>query len=129
MKQNYDLYNSSISAGITTTLDGIEKKYFLGDSKKISQDLPNGELVDPYNIVFHSKILKDNQGRKFRIKGKCDALIRFSDGSSGIIDFKTSKFPADMFVIPSIDLMAGEVVRLAQGKATEKKVYSQDPIS
>lgn len=92
LKQNYDLYNSSISAGITTTLDGIEKKYFLGDSKKISQDLPNGELVDPYNIVFHSKILKDNQGRKFRIKGKCDALIRFSDGSSGIIDFKTSKF-------------------------------------
>lgn len=34
-----------------------------------------------------------------------------------------------MFVIPSIDLMAGEVVRLAQGKATEKKVYSQDPMA
>jgi phosphoribosylformimino-5-aminoimidazole carboxamide ribotide isomerase len=33
-----------------------------------------------------------------------------------------------MFVIPSIDLMAGEVVRLAQGKATEKKVYSKDPM-
>jgi len=31
-----------------------------------------------------------------------------------------------MFVIPSIDLMAGEVVRLAQGKATEKKVYSKE---
>lgn len=34
-----------------------------------------------------------------------------------------------MFVIPSIDLMAGEVVRLAQGKATEKKVYSKDPMA
>ncbi|NBS13619.1 MAG: 1-(5-phosphoribosyl)-5-[(5-phosphoribosylamino)methylideneamino] imidazole-4-carboxamide isomerase, partial [Verrucomicrobia bacterium] len=34
-----------------------------------------------------------------------------------------------MFVIPSIDLMAGEVVRLAQGKATEKKVYSNDPMA
>ena len=34
-----------------------------------------------------------------------------------------------MFVIPSIDLMAGEVVRLAQGKATEKKVYSRDPMA
>ena len=34
-----------------------------------------------------------------------------------------------MFVIPSIDPMAGEVVRLAQGKATEKKVYSQDPMA
>jgi hypothetical protein len=92
LKQNYELYNSSISAGITSTLDGIEKKHFLGDPKKISQDLPNGEVIDPYNIVFHSKILKDNEGRKFRLKGKCDALIKFSDGSSGIIDFKTSKF-------------------------------------
>ena len=34
-----------------------------------------------------------------------------------------------MFVIPSIDLMSGEVVRLAQGKATEKKVYSKDPMA
>ena len=34
-----------------------------------------------------------------------------------------------MFVIPSIDLMAGEVVRLAQGRATEKKVYSKDPMA
>ena len=34
-----------------------------------------------------------------------------------------------MFVIPSTDLMAGEVVRLAQGKATEKKVYSKDPMA
>ena len=34
-----------------------------------------------------------------------------------------------MFILPSIDLMAGEVVRLAQGKATEKKVYSRDPMA
>ena len=31
MKQNYGLFNKSISAGITQTLDGIEKNYFLGD--------------------------------------------------------------------------------------------------
>ena len=37
--QNYELYNRSISAGITTTLDGIEKEYFLGDCKKINKDL------------------------------------------------------------------------------------------
>jgi hypothetical protein len=92
LKKNYELYNSGVSAGVTTTLDGIEKKYFLGDCKKISQDLPEGEVFDPYNIYFHSKLLRDNKNREFRIKGKCDALIKFLDKSSGIIDFKTSKF-------------------------------------
>lgn len=92
LKKNWELYNSGVSAGITTTLDGIEKTYFLGDTKKISQELPEGEVIDPFNIYFHSKLLKDNKGREFRIKGKCDALIKFLDKSSGIIDFKTSKF-------------------------------------
>jgi len=92
LKKNYELYNSGVSAGVTTTLDGIEKKYFLGNCKKISQDLPEGEVCDPYNIYFHSKLLRDNKNREFRIKGKCDALIKFLDESSGIVDFKTSKF-------------------------------------
>ena len=29
MRQNHELYNSSISAGITQTLDGIQKNIFL----------------------------------------------------------------------------------------------------
>ena len=29
MRQNFNLYNDTISAGITQTLDGIEKDYFL----------------------------------------------------------------------------------------------------
>ena len=57
MKQNYDLYNSSISAGITQTLDGIQKKYFLGDSTKIDKKLKDGETIDPYNVTFFSKLL------------------------------------------------------------------------
>lgn len=32
-----------------------------------------------------------------------------------------------MLLFPAIDLMSGEVVRLRQGKANEKTVYSQDP--
>ena len=52
--QNYELYNKSISAGITTTLDGIEKEYFLGDCKKIDKNLPKGETIDPYNNSFFS---------------------------------------------------------------------------
>ena len=32
-----------------------------------------------------------------------------------------------MILLPAIDLMSGEVVRLRQGKADQKTVYSQDP--
>ena len=92
MKQNHDLYNSSISAGITQTLDGIEKNYFLGDSSKIDKKLKGGITIDPYNVSFFSKLLFDNKKRPFRIKGKGDAIIKFKDGTCGIIDYKTSKF-------------------------------------
>lgn len=92
LKQNFDLSNETISAGITSTLDGIEKDYFLGSSKKIDESLDNGETIDPYNVTFYSKTLFDNKKRPFRIKGKGDAIVKFEDGSCGIIDYKTSKF-------------------------------------
>ena len=90
--KNFNLYPKKISAGVTQTLDSIEKEYFLGDVKKIDKGIENGETIDPFNISFFSKILKDNKGRSFRIKGKGDAIIKFEDGTSGIIDYKTSKF-------------------------------------
>ena len=92
MKQNYNLQNSSISAGITGTLDGIEKNFFLGDSNKIDESLKPGQVIDPLNEYFYSKVLYDNKERPFRLMGKGDAIIKFDDGSCGIIDYKTSKF-------------------------------------
>ena len=94
LKHNYGLEDRGISAGITGELDSIEKQYFLGSAKKISSKIPEGEVIDAdhLNMSFQSKILKDNKGRNFRIKGKGDALIRFKDKSHGIIDYKTSKF-------------------------------------
>lgn len=34
-----------------------------------------------------------------------------------------------MLILPAIDLMDGQVVRLRQGKASEKTVYSDDPVA
>ena len=34
-----------------------------------------------------------------------------------------------MILLPAIDLMGGEVVRLRRGLATEKVVYSSDPVA
>jgi len=42
--------------------------------------------------------------------------------------FTISPFiPRPMILLPAIDLMSGEVVRLRQGKADQKTVYSKDP--
>ena len=90
--KNYNLHPDRISAGITQTLDGMQKDYFLGDATKIDKKLKNGNVIDPYNISFYSKILYDNKNRPFRLKGKGDAIINFNDNTAGIIDYKTSKF-------------------------------------
>ena len=90
--KNFNLYPDRISAGITQTLDGMQKDYFLGDASKIDNKLRDGTVIDPYNISFYSKILYDNKKRPFRFKGKGDAIINFKDGTAGIIDYKTSKF-------------------------------------
>ena len=94
LKHNFALEDRGVSAGITGELDSIEKQYFLGSTKKISKDIPEGEVIDAdhLNMSFQSKILTDNKGRSFRISGKGDALIKFKDNSHGIIDYKTSKF-------------------------------------
>ena len=94
LKHNFALEDRGVSAGITGELDSIEKQYFLGSTKKISKNIPEGEVIDAdhLNMSFQSKILTDNKGRSFRISGKGDALIKFKDNSHGIIDYKTSKF-------------------------------------
>ena len=92
LKHHFDLENRGVPVGVTQTLDGMEKDFFLGDAKKIDKSLNHGEVIDPFNISFFSKVLEDNKKRPFRLKGKGDAIIKFKDGSCGIIDYKTSKF-------------------------------------
>jgi|TARA_Y100000310_G_C20471778_1_gene710430 hypothetical protein len=94
LKHNYDLEDKGISAGITGELDSLEKKYFLGDVKKLGEKIPKGTIInaDHLNMSFQSKILCDKKNRTFRIKGKGDAIIKFEDKTHGIIDYKTSKF-------------------------------------
>ena len=67
-----------------------------GMEVQIDKNQPKGETIDPYNTSFHSKILTDNDGRTFRLKGKGDAIIKFDDGECGIVDYKTSKFKANL---------------------------------
>ena len=94
LKHNFKLEDRGISAGITGELDSLEKDFFLGDVKRLNNNISEGKIIDAghKNESFVSKVLHDNKKRPFRIKGKGDALIEFKDKTHGIIDYKTSKF-------------------------------------
>ena len=92
-KYNTGLKNESIFPGVFSTLDVHQKKYFnpLG-AKEISNDLPDGEVDQRIADQFiTSEILEDLKGRKFRIGGKADLILKFNNGKYGVIDNKTSK--------------------------------------
>ena len=58
----------------------------------MGETLARNYVLDPGSRTFSSIIFPDLKGRQFRIRGKGDGIIKFDDGSSGIIDYKTSKF-------------------------------------
>ena len=93
LKHHFDLENRGVPVGVTQTLDKKQKEFFeTHGTKAISKELPDGKIIDPGNTTFSSIIFEDLKNREFRIRGKCDGIIRFNDGSHGIIDYKTSKF-------------------------------------
>ena len=93
LKHHFDLENRGVPVGVTQTLDKKQKEFFeTHGTKAINKELPDGKIIDPGNTTFSSIIFKDLKNREFRIRGKCDGIIRFNDGSHGIIDYKTSKF-------------------------------------
>lgn len=92
-KYNTGLKNVSIFPGVFSTLDVNQKKYFnpLG-TKAISNDLPDGEVDQRIADKFiTSKVLQDFEGRPFQLGGKADLILKFYDGSYGVIDNKTAK--------------------------------------
>ena len=92
LKHHYNLENRGVPVGVTQTLDNKEKEFFIKQGTKAIDDIPKGKIIDPGSQTFSSIEFSDLKGRKFRIRGKGDGIIKFDDGTSGIIDYKTSKF-------------------------------------
>ena len=49
--KNFNLYPKMISAGVTQTLDSMEKEYFLGDVKKLIKILKKAKQL--ILLIFH----------------------------------------------------------------------------
>lgn len=82
---------SSAFPKIFTQIASIEKKFFDGKStKEISPLLPPGQVIYGEKQVCSAPITFPGLDGSFYISGRFDNVVRFDDGSYGVIDFKTS---------------------------------------
>ncbi len=86
-----DLKIQSGFPSIFSKLDSLQKKYYHNKKSSIlnSNSLPDGVIKTDYSKLQTSKVLTDNNGRKFQLRGKIDAYIDHHDFFS-IIDFKVT---------------------------------------
>ena len=94
----YILKKNKISAGdrpppVFSSFDVVQKNYFKNKNcKDLTDQLPDGSFMNkkemPGKIV--SSGLRDNKGRKFKLQGIPDIVIKFKSDGYGIIDFKTT---------------------------------------
>ncbi len=77
---------------IFTRIDNLMKDYFAGkSSKELTELLPEGVVRFADQWVTSSTInVPGHHGTCF-IRGKFDSVVEFSDGSYGVVDFKTTK--------------------------------------
>ena len=81
---------SSLPA-IFIKIDSIMKRYFAErTTADITPDLPPGKVAFGEKWVQSSPIAVAGHASTCFIRGKFDTVVRFDDGSYGVIDFKTS---------------------------------------
>lgn len=81
---------------IFNRIDKLMKEFFLNQSTNIlSPDLPNGKIILTERQVTSLPISFASVSAKVVLRGKIDTAIQFSDGSFGVVDFKTSEAKPD----------------------------------
>lgn len=83
---------------IFSTIDLLMKDIYLGRStKKLSPALPDGQTILSGRWVTSQPFHGEGHPNSCYIVGIFDTLVRFDDGTYGVIDFKTTK-PAEHHV-------------------------------
>ncbi len=77
--------------GIFSKIDSIMKRFFEGKTTTdISPELPPGRVAFGEKQVESGPIALPGRQATCYIRGKFDTVVRFDDGSYGVVDFKTS---------------------------------------
>jgi hypothetical protein len=76
---------------IFTKIDGLMKNYFEGRSTtEFAPDLPPGIIQNGDRSVTSQAIKLPGHSLECYITGRLDTLVKFEDGSFGVVDYKTS---------------------------------------
>ncbi len=79
-----------------TKIDGIQKDFFSGKSCRIvSPEIPSGTFLHAEKWVESAPIKVEGFKDTCFIRGKFDSIIKFDDGSYGVIDFKTANVKSE----------------------------------
>ena len=82
---------SSPMPSVFSKIDSIMKRYFAGKpTTEIAPDLPAGNVAFGEKQVESAPIHLSGRGSSCFIRGRFDCVVRFEDGSYGVIDFKTT---------------------------------------
>ena len=112
LSYNYGINYSSGFPGVFSTFDITHKNRFQDlSTKEMFSNLPDGKFYKTVNSIeaktrkknnesqfkemelpgfIKSDTLKDNKSREFFLAGKPDLVVKFDDGTYGILDFKTT---------------------------------------
>ena len=75
---------------VFSKLDILQKNFYHDKSSDLlGEKIASGVIKTDYSRTQKSKILEDNKGRKFQLKGRIDAYVKHKDSFS-IIDFKVT---------------------------------------
>ena len=75
---------------VFSKLDILQKNFYHDKSSDLlGGKIASGVIKTDYSRTQKSKILQDNKGRKFQLKGRIDAYVKHKDSFS-IIDFKVT---------------------------------------
>jgi len=97
----------SIMPKIFTIIDGEMKKFFKEKQlEKVVVGFPAGKVEFGERWVESSAISMPGLSSTCTIKGKFDTVVRFNDGSYGIIDFKTAETKSEHIPLYSRQLHA-----------------------
>ena len=76
---------------IFSKIDSMMKRYYAQkDTAEISPSLPQGTVEFGDKLVHSAPIVLPGHGSTCYIRGRFDAVLRFEDGSYGVVDFKTT---------------------------------------
>lgn len=92
LKVNYKFSRPSTPMpAIFTKIDGLMKGYFEGKATSdFTPDLPSGIIQHGDKTVYSQQIRMAGHSLECYITGRFDTVVKFDDGSYGVVDFKTS---------------------------------------